>query len=44
MAAEFCQIDLHAVDPGKYRLIVNVTDRKRVQTLNAERDVEILKP
>jgi hypothetical protein len=44
MAAEFSQIDLHAVDPGRYRLIVNVTDRKRVQTVSAERELEILKP
>lgn len=44
MAAEFCQIDLHTVDPGRYRLIVSVTDRKRVQTLSAGREVEILKP
>jgi hypothetical protein len=44
MAAEFCQIDLRAVDPGRYRVIVNVTDRKRVQTVSAERDVQILKP
>ena len=44
MAAEFCNIDLHAVDPGRYRVIVNVTDRKRVKTVSAEREIEILKP
>ena len=44
MAAEFFRVDLRAVDPGRYRVIVNVTDRKRVQTLSAEREVEILKP
>jgi tetratricopeptide (TPR) repeat protein len=44
MSAEFCRVDLHAVDPGRYRVIVNVTDRKRVQTLTAERELEILKP
>jgi hypothetical protein len=43
MAAVFCQVDVHAVDPGKYRLLVNATDRKRVQTLSAERDIAILK-
>jgi hypothetical protein len=44
MAAEFCQIDLRAVDPGRYRVIVNVTDKKRVQTLIAERGINIVRP
>ncbi len=43
MAAVFCQIDVHAVDPGQYSLIVSVTDRKRVQTLTAVRELDILK-
>lgn len=43
-AAEFDQIDVHSVDPGHYRLIVNVTDRKRVQTLMAEREIDIVNP
>ena len=44
MAAEFCQIDLQTFDPGRYRIIVNVTDRKRVQTLTAVREFDIVKP
>ena len=43
MAAVFCQIDLHAMDPGQYNLFVSVTDRKRVQTLTAVRELIILK-
>ncbi len=44
MAAVFCQIDVHAIDPGRYTLIVRATDRKRVQTLTAKRPLEIVKP
>jgi hypothetical protein len=44
MAAEFYAIDVRSVNPGRYRLIVKITDRKRVQTLMAERDIEIVKP
>lgn len=43
MAAVFCQIDVHSVNPGQYNLIVRVTDRKRVQTLTGVRDLEIVK-
>jgi hypothetical protein len=32
------------VDPGQYYLIVSVTDRKRVQTLTAIREVDLLSP
>ncbi len=44
MAAEFCQIDVRSVDPGQYNLIVRVTDRKRVETLTAVRELDIVKP
>jgi hypothetical protein len=43
MAAVFCQIDIHSVDPGQYQILVRVTDRKRVQTLTVVRDLEIVK-
>ena len=42
MATQFYPIDVRSVDPGHYRLIVEVTDRKRVQTVIAEREVEII--
>ncbi len=44
MAAVFCQIEVHSLDPGQYNLIVSVTDRKRVQTLTAIREVDLLSP
>jgi hypothetical protein len=43
-SAEFYAIDIHSVDPGVYRLIVRVTDRKRVQAVSAERTLDILSP
>lgn len=44
MAAQFCQIDVHYVPAGHYRLIVKATDRKQVQTVIGQREIEILKP
>jgi tetratricopeptide (TPR) repeat protein len=44
MATVFCQIDVHSVNPGQYYLIVSVTDRMRVQTLTAIREVGLLSP
>lgn len=44
MATQFCQIDVRYVPAGRYRLIVKATDRKRVETVTAEREIEILKP
>ena len=44
MAAQFCQIDVHYVPAGRYRLIVKATDRKRVETCVAERELQLLKP
>ena len=44
IATVFCQIDLHSIDRGQYTLIVRATDRKRVQTLMAERNLDILTP
>jgi hypothetical protein len=43
-AAEFYQLDVSSVSPGKYRFAVVVTDYKRVKTLVAEREIRILKP
>ena len=44
MAAQFCQIDVHYVPAGHYRLIVKATDRKRVETVTSEREIQIVKP
>jgi hypothetical protein len=41
---EFYMINVKSVDPGRYRLIVKVTDKKRVETLLTSRWIEILKP
>jgi tetratricopeptide (TPR) repeat protein len=41
--AEFYKIDVQSMDPGRYELIVKVTDRKRVQTVMAQREIEIVK-
>jgi len=43
MADEFYRIDVGTVPPGRYRLVVSVTDRKRVESLVAERDIELIK-
>ena len=40
--AEFLPVDLSSARPGKYRLRVTVTDRKRVETLTRDREIEIL--
>ena len=40
--AEFLPLDLSAVSPGKYLLRVTVTDRKRVESLSREREIDIL--
>ncbi|HUI09613.1 MAG TPA: GWxTD domain-containing protein [Bacteroidota bacterium] len=44
MAAQFCQIDVHYVPAGHYRLIVKATDRKRVESCVAERELHLVKP
>ncbi|HMK39791.1 MAG TPA: hypothetical protein VK569_10645, partial [Bacteroidota bacterium] len=44
MVAEFDQIDVRSTPPGHYRFIVKVTDRKRVQTIMAERELDIVRP
>lgn len=43
-AAEFTSLDLRETGTGPYRLVVRVTDRKRVQTVRGERIVEVMKP
>jgi hypothetical protein len=43
-AAEFTSLDLRETGAGVYRLVVRVTDRKRVQTVRGERTIEIVKP
>jgi hypothetical protein len=40
--ADFLPADLSAVPPGKYLLRVTVTDRKRVETLTRDREIDIL--
>ena len=44
MEAEFYRIDVRGIDPGRYRLVVTVTDRKRVETVAAQRILEIRNP
>jgi hypothetical protein len=39
--AEFQTLDLSRVPTGPYRLIVRVTDRNRVSTVSAERELEV---
>lgn len=43
-AAEFGALDVSGVSPGRYALTVAVTDRKRVQTVAARRELEIFEP
>ncbi len=43
-AAVLCPLDLRSIDPGRYTLVVSVTDRKRVMTLTSERDLDVIKP
>jgi len=43
-AAQFCQIDVRNIPPRRYQLIVKATDRKRVETVIAQRDIEIVNP
>lgn len=43
-AAEFGTLDISDVSPGRYVLTVAVTDRKRVQTVAAQRELEIFEP
>jgi len=43
MADEFYSINVNTVAPGAYRLVVSVTDRKRVETVVAGRDIELIK-
>jgi hypothetical protein len=40
--AEFLPVNLSTAPPGKYLLRVTVTDRKRVETLSREREIDIL--
>ena len=40
--ADFLPVDLRTVPPGKYLLRVTVTDRKRVETLTRDREIDIL--
>jgi hypothetical protein len=40
--ADFLPVDLSAVTPGKYLLRATVTDRKRVETLTRDREIDIL--
>jgi hypothetical protein len=42
-AAEFTSLDLRETSAGAYRLVVRVTDGKRVQTVRGERIVEVTK-
>jgi GWxTD domain-containing protein len=42
--AEFYGLDVRGISPGWYRLLVKVTDKKRVETLIGMREIEILKP
>jgi len=35
---------VHYVPAGHYRLIVKATDRKRVETVTSEREIQIVKP
>lgn len=44
MAVEFYTIDVRTISSGRYTLMMRVTDRKRVETIAATRDIEILKP
>ena len=41
--AEFRVLDMKAFKPGKYVLMVSVTDKKRVQTVTRTREIEITK-
>ena len=42
--SEFYTIDLGKIRPGRYTLVVRVTDRMRVETISATRFLEIVKP
>jgi hypothetical protein len=39
---DFLPVDLSSARPGKYLLRVTVTDRKRVETLTRDREIDIL--
>lgn len=39
-----CPIDFRGIDTGRYTLLVKVTDRKRVQTLTSERELNLVNP
>ncbi len=43
-AAEFGTLDISEVSPGRYVLTVVVTDRKRVQTVMAQRELDVFEP
>ncbi|MGA9117963.1 MAG: GWxTD domain-containing protein [Bacteroidota bacterium] len=40
--ADFHPLDLSGVEPGRYRLTVSITDRKRMETLVRARDIDVI--